>query len=171
MSLGQKLIERTLALAQKVKRHAPDYEKINQQPAVLARAVGSKRQILEAQRRDDDGFGLEVVAQKIKIQEVLANSATLDRHDFGVSDFGIRMTLSDSTAESDFQIVVGDLVEILTESSALFGQVLKITAVISPNVFRLENDVAGFVTENNDSIRLMQSSSKPAWNHDPSEQV
>jgi hypothetical protein len=73
MSLGQKLINRTGALARKIKRLAPSFEDINEQPRVLARAVGSQKLILSAQRQtDQSGIGLAVLAEKIEVRRLLA---------------------------------------------------------------------------------------------------
>lgn len=78
MSLGQKLINRLGAQARKVKRLAPSFEKINEQTAVLARATGSQKLILSAQRQtDQSGIGEAVLAQKIEVAKVLALSAAL----------------------------------------------------------------------------------------------
>ena len=78
MSLGQKLVQKTGALARKVKRLAPSFEKINEQTVVLSRAAGSQKLILSAQRHtDQSGIGLAVLAQKIEIAQLLANDADL----------------------------------------------------------------------------------------------
>lgn len=78
MSLGQKLINRLGAQARKVKRLAPSFENINLQTATLARAAGSQKLILSAQRQtDQSGIGQAVLAQKIEVAKVLALAAAL----------------------------------------------------------------------------------------------
>jgi hypothetical protein len=78
MSLAQKLINRTGALARKIKRNPLiNFEDVNEQTSVLSKSRGAQKLILSSQRQTDLSFGLAVEAQKIEVAQLLASDAAL----------------------------------------------------------------------------------------------
>jgi len=80
MSLGQKLINRTGALARKIKRNPLiDFEMVNEQMKTLSSSQGAQKLVLSAQRTTDPSFGLAVLAQKIEVSRLVAQDVSLAR--------------------------------------------------------------------------------------------
>jgi hypothetical protein len=78
MSLGQKLINRTGALARKIKRNPIiNFENVNEQMNTLKSSNGAQKLVLSSQRFTDPNFGLAVLAQKIEVSRVVAQDISL----------------------------------------------------------------------------------------------
>lgn len=79
MSLAQRTINQMGALARKIKRNAPDFEKFNKQTRVLSQSEGAQKSILSSQRQSDPSFGLATLAQKIEVAKFLGRDVSLAR--------------------------------------------------------------------------------------------
>lgn len=176
MSREQKLVEKIQRQTQKVRRLAPDYEKINLQPYVLAKADGGTglagNVIANNKRQFANDFGFDVVAQKIQIGELLPpDSASLARVSYGTG-YALQLTLSDATAETDYHIGVNDLIEVGT--GLLAGYYYNIVEVSSANTFILDSDApdgASYPGESGLTVKHFVVQSKPQFSVTPSEQV
>lgn len=108
------------------------------------------------QRRADKSFGYDSVATFKQPLEYLAINVTVDRHDFGVSDFGIRMVFPYNIVTAS-GVQVGDTVVVEQQGTQLEGRFLTVTAIVSGTTIRVD-DVATFVgTETGDTVRLIIS--------------
>jgi hypothetical protein len=79
MSLAQRTINQMGALARKIKRNAPEFEKINRQTRELSSSQGAQKLVLSSQRQTDPSFGLAVLAQKIEVAKFLGRDVSLAR--------------------------------------------------------------------------------------------
>jgi hypothetical protein len=93
MSLAQRTINQMGALARKIKRNAPDFEKFNRQTRVLSASKGAQKSILSAQRQTDPSFGLALLAQKIEVAKFLGRDVSLARV-AGGSGFVLQATIN-----------------------------------------------------------------------------
>jgi len=87
-----------------------NFDKIDLREEVLKESRGVIALIRGQQRRLDDSFGVDSVGQEALIA-VEIEAVDFDRHDFGVSDYGLRMTLAVGLIES-LGLLPGDKVEL-----------------------------------------------------------
>ena len=107
----------------------------------------------KAVRRMDKSVGNSLLANKPTLSWTFPG-ATLTRHDYGVGDFGIQLTLANAS-ESTYGAAgaqVGDVVELLTGQAK--GAYLLVTAVTDSTHLRL-TDIASFTgTETGAVVRI-----------------
>jgi hypothetical protein len=128
-------------------------DKMDQSEERMARSEKAYSALLRPQRRLDRNFGINFVADEPKISKK-EKIATIERFDFGVSDFGIRLTL-DAGLIADMHLAVGDVVRFL--NGDLKGMYLKVVAIPDSTHIRLE-DVASYVGPESDKIARFQPS-------------
>ena len=105
MSLAQRTINQMGALARKIKRNAPEFEKINRQTRELSKSAGAQKLVLSSQRQTDPSFGLAVLAQKIEVAKFLGRDVSLARvashlqatiHNIGLAEIVALQALADA---------------------------------------------------------------------------
>ena len=166
MSLEQKLINKVTRRTKQVRKSARGfrtYDKAFKQPTILAESPRAEELMRKAERRMDRNFGVDALqTRQLLAQEYVATSLT--RHDYGVSDFGLQLTLpSNLEGYSASGIQAGDLVEVLQAGSQVRGQYLTVVAVTDSTHLRL-TDVPSFSgTETSVAVRLEESQVKKSY--------
>ena len=149
MSLAQRTINQMGALARKIKRNAPEFEKINRQTRELSSSQGAQKSILSAQRQTDPSFGLAVLAQKIEVAKFLGRDISLARvashlqatiNNIGLAEVAALQALADAPSGieqvADIQ-VVGD------NSGSLNNQYFLINSSNNENQYYVWFNVGG----------------------------
>ena len=155
MSKAQKTIEKIRRKERLVRESAPDYVKIPKEPENLKESPRAYKLMRGAQRRMDGEFGNQTVGAEPAL-EYKAVATTIERFDYGVSDFGIRMIMP-AAVRTAAGLQPGDWVEIREEGSELQGRMLQVVALTDATHTRLD-DVATYVgPESNDAVRMLIS--------------
>lgn len=126
MSTSAKLIEKLQKLNKEIKKRVRGgYDRVDLREEVIAANPNMLALLRGHQRRLDDDLQVDVAASEPALAvELLAS--TFDRHDFGGSDFGVRMVLSSGLVEA-LGLQPGDMVEVREGEYA--GRVLEIQQV------------------------------------------
>lgn len=109
-------------------------DKQDQSEEVLFKSKGF-RPMRSVQRRLDRNFGVDSVGQEPLLSKRV-NASTVARYDFGVSDFGTRVTLAAGLIEA-IGIQPNDVIKFL--EGALKGQYLKVVSLEDSTHLRLED--------------------------------
>lgn len=109
-------------------------DKQDKSEEILAKSKGFKW-ARSQQRRLDAKLGIDTIAHEPKLSKRM-NAATLERFDFGVSDFGIRVTMAAGLI-ADAGVRPNDIVKVL--EGALKGLYLKVVSVVDSTHLRLED--------------------------------
>ena len=104
-----------------------DYDKMDLREEVMADSPGVYALIRGLQRRLDDDFQVDVAAA-LPMMSVELSADDFDRHDFGGSDFGVRMVLASGLVAA-LGLQAGDMVQI--KEGEYEGQTLAIESVDS----------------------------------------
>jgi len=144
MSQGNKLIKKIGRKSKAVHKNLDsDFkrrDKADQRPTVASASPGVYKVMRGMQRRFDKAFGIDNVVAKPLIA-VRINCTTFERYDFGVGDYGIRMTIP-----ADIVSFVGfrpkDVIQVL--EGTLAGSYLEVVSVIDSTHIRVE-DVSSYI--------------------------
>jgi len=138
MGTQLKLIKKIQQQVRDVKaRTKGNFDKINLREEVLSDSLGVVALIRGQQRRMDDSFGVDGIAQEAEIAAEI-QALDFDRHDFGTSDFGLRMTLAVGLIES-LGLLAGDKVQL--QEGEYEGKTITIESVDSTlDELRFEDD-------------------------------
>lgn len=128
-------------------------DKMDQAEEKMARSQKAYGALLRPQRRLDRNLGIDMISYEPKISKK-EKITTIERFDFGVSDFGIRLTMAAGLI-ADMHLAVGDVVRFL--NGALKGKYLKVVAIPDSTHVRLE-DVASYVGPESNKIARFQLS-------------
>ena len=162
MSREQKLIEKVKRKERLVKESAPGFVKMKKPQEVLAASPKALELMRGMQRRFDGSFGLQTTGAEPAL-EVKLVAASLERFDFGVSDFGLLLTLAAGFI-ADVGFVVGDYVQVREEGSAAEGRILQVVSLESATELRLDDvSTFGLSTETDVAIRAILSGTKKSF--------
>ena len=92
MSKEQKLINKIKRRQRSVVEARETQYRVDMREETLQESPRAYKLMRKAQRRMDKSFGYDAVGDKPHL-EYNCVAASLDRHDFGISDFGLRLTL------------------------------------------------------------------------------
>jgi len=157
-----KLVNKLNRRAKLVKTKAKGFDhfdKMSQSEEKMAKSPKAYQLARKIQRRLDRNFGIDAIAQEPKISKRV-KVLSIERFDFGVSDFGIKLTLAAGMI-ADIGLRPNDIVRVL--SGSLKGAYLKVVALASTTEVRLE-DVATFgASESNIHCRFQLSDVKASY--------
>jgi len=156
MSKGQALVNKVKRRAKSVVEAKKAQYKVDKREELLQSSPRALVTVRKPQRTMDASFGKDAVGDKPHLEyKIVATS--LIRFDFGVSDFGLKLTLPAITGITNtIGLVVGDLVVIENQGSQVEARMLQIVSMAA-NVIRLD-DVATYAgTENNVAVRFVMS--------------
>jgi hypothetical protein len=157
-----KLVNKLNRRAKKVKtsmKQFDRYDKESRSEETMAKSPKAYQLARKIQRRLDRNFGIDAVGYEPKISKRV-KAVSIERFDFGVSDFGMKLTLSAGII-ADIGLRPGDIVRVL--SGSLQAYYLKVVALTSSTVVRLE-DVATFGSlESNVHCRFQLSDVKGSY--------
>lgn len=111
-------------------------DKMDQGEERMARSQKAYGAMLRPQRRLDRNLGQDMVGHEPKISKKNKIS-TVERYDFGGSDYGIRLTMAAGLI-ADMKLALGDVVRFLNGN--LKGQYLKVEAIPDSTHLRLEDN-------------------------------
>lgn len=147
MSVGNKLIQKVRRKAKEVHKDIDGdfkrYDKVNEQPKVLAKSVRAYKLAKSVQRRFDRNFGIEEIAAK-PLLAVNFTASTVERYAITPGVYGIRLTI-DPAVLAFAGFLPGDIVEFLSGSPILLGQYLEVI-LVQDTVHVILEDVPTFVT-------------------------
>lgn len=162
MSKGQKLIQKISRKSKDVRQSVREFDrhdKTFKREELMQASKGVHSLVRGIQRRQDSDFGREVVSQRPKLSYT-AEASDLSRIDFGISDFGMRLTV-DATVLTEAGTQAGDFIKILEGSAK--GQYLQVVSVESSTELRLD-DIATFGGAESDIRHRMDiSAEKPSF--------
>jgi len=161
MSQALKLVSKIKRKERKVKEAPQDSIKMHKSEEVMQTSPGVQKLVRGIQRRMDNYFGLGMVSNQLEDSSVeySAVMTTVERFDFGVLDFGIKMTMP-ASVKLGAGLVVGDLIQV--REGAMEGRMLTVVADSSSTEVRCE-DVATFTTESSVAVRMLLSSTKKSF--------
>lgn len=140
MGKALKLVNKLNRRAKDVKTRADGFDrfdKMSRSEEVMAKSQKAYQLERKIQRRLDRNFGIDMVRQEPKISKRV-KADTLERFDYGVSDYGIRLTLA-SGLMADIGLQPGDIVRVL--HGAAKGLYLKVIAITDSTHARLEDSL------------------------------
>lgn len=105
---------------------------------VMAKSQKAYKKMRGIERRLDRNFGIDAIAYEPKISKRM-NAATVERFDYGGSDFGTRLTMAAGLI-ADAGVRPNDIVKF--NEGLLKGQYLKVVAVTDSTHLRLEDAAA-----------------------------
>ena len=111
------------------------YNKMDRAEETMAKSPKAYQLTRKVQRRLDRNFGINTLGDEPKISK-RKNINTVERFDFGSSDFGTRLTMA-ANLIADIGAQPGDLVLFL--EGVLKGQYLKVVSVVDSTHLRLED--------------------------------
>lgn len=162
MGKALKLVNKLNRRAKDVKNRADGFDrhnKMNRSEEVMAKSPKAYQLERKIQRRLDRNFGIDMVRYEPKVSKRV-KADTLERFDFGVSDFGMKITLAAGLI-ADIGLRPGDIVLVLHGSAK--GQQLAVVSIESSTEARLE-DIASFGSaENNIHCRFQLSDVKASY--------
>lgn len=126
MARHAKLVEKLQQIVRDIKKRTRGkYDRMDLREEIMADSPGVLALMRGHQRRLDDDFQVDVTAvEPMMAVELLAED--FDRHDFGSSDFGVRMVLASGLVEA-LGLQPGDKVEV--KEGEYEGMTLEIEAV------------------------------------------
>jgi hypothetical protein len=141
--MGKKLaLVNKLKRREKQVRNAADgfdtYNKMDKSEETRAKSPKAQQLARKIQRRLDRNFGVDAIGQEPKLSK-RNNCATVERFDYGGSDFGIRVTMAAGLI-ADMGVRPNDIVMFL--EGDLKGYFLKVIAVTDSTHLRLEDSQA-----------------------------
>lgn len=134
LRLVQKLVRRRKSVKARV-REFDRADKTDKLEETMAKSPKAQKKLRGVARRLDRNLGAEMVMHDPMLSKRL-NIATVERFDYGVSDYGIRATLA-SGLIADLGVRPNDVVRFL--EGALKGVELKVVAVTDSTHLRLED--------------------------------
>ena len=137
LRLVNKLKRRKKSVQSRV-RQFDRYDKMDLSEERMSRSQRLYSLLRKVQRRLDRAFGTDFTAQEPQISK-RSNILTVERHDFGGSNFGIRLTMA-SGLIAGIGVRPNDIVKFL--SGTLKGHSLKVLSVVDSTHLRLEDDSA-----------------------------
>jgi len=162
MGKALKLVNKLNRRANSVKARAGGmdrYDKMNKSEETMAKSPKAYQLQRKIQRRLDRNLGNDMVRQKPKVSKRV-KASVLGRFDFGVSDFGMRLTMAAGLI-ADIGLRPGDIVRVLHGSAK--GKYLKVVSIVDATHARLE-DIASFgADENNIHCRFQLSDVKASY--------
>jgi len=162
MSKAQALVNKVKRRAKSVVEAKKAQYKMDKREEVLQASPRAQATIRKPQRAMDASFGTDAVGQKPHLEYKLV-ATSLIRFDYGVLDFGLKLTLPATTGLiSAIGLIEGDLVVIEGEGSQVEARMLQVVSMVA-NVLRLD-DVATYAgTENNVAVRFVMSGVKRSY--------
>lgn len=164
MGVGRRLIQRRHKLRDDVKDNVPKQRRVDKKDDILNDSPGAYGVMRGLRRRSDNDLGIDIFEKKA--ESAWEADATIDRFDFGGSDFGLRVTFSSSVQVLARGARAGDEFQILEEGSALERQKFEMVEeansgdvdagkcrIVSSTVLRLP-DISGFSTESDAHTRV-----------------
>lgn len=162
MGKALKLVNKLNRRAKSVQSRAGGFDrfdKMNLSEEIRANSPKVHQLERKIQRRLDRSLGGDMLRQKPKVSKRV-KAASLERFDFGVSDFGMRLTM-DAGLIADIGLRPGDVVRVLHGSAK--GSYLKVVSLESATEVRLE-DIASFgALESNIHCRFQLSDVKASF--------
>lgn len=141
MGKAHKLINKLTRRAKYFKDHQKGkydkYDEIDLREEKMARSPKAYKLARAQQRRYDRNLGIDSVGVKPKVSK-RKKITTVQRFDFGVSDFGIRITMPTGII-ADIGLQPGDIVRFL--SGNLSGIYLKVVSLVDATHARLEDSL------------------------------
>lgn len=111
MARHAKLVKKMQELVRTIKDSTRGkYDKMDLREEVMADSPGILALMRGHQRRIDDDFGVDVAASE-PMMAIEISASDFDRHDFGVSDFGVRMVLGAGLVEA-LGLQAGDVIAV-----------------------------------------------------------
>jgi len=161
MASQKKLVNKLQRRARKVKEGTEKVVDMNKLEETMTASPGAYKAMRGVQRRLDSGWGYDAVGLEPML-EYKAAAATTERFDYGLGDFGIRLTMAAGMIEA-IGVQPGDSVEFRQEGSELEGRMLTVVAVTDSTHLRLD-DVASFVGPESDNyLRFLISAQKKEY--------
>lgn len=140
MGKALKLVNKLNRRAKDVKNRADGFDrfdKMSRNEEIMAKSPKAYQLERKIQRRLDRNFGIDMVRYEPKLSKRV-KVATLERFDYGGSDFGIRATFAAGLI-ADIGLQPGDIVKVL--HGALKGHQLKVVEITDSTHARLEDDL------------------------------
>jgi len=163
MGLNLRSVQKLHKLQDDVTDNVPGREKVEQLDKKLNKSSGYKA-FRGIRRRQSKNFGFDSLDRKIELAWEV--EAVIDRFDFGVGDFGLRITLPSSSQLDKRGLKNGDELRIMQKNSVIAlarfriveeansGDVAaKKARIVSNTVLRLK-DINPFTTESNVTLRF-----------------
>jgi hypothetical protein len=160
MGKALKLVNKLSRRAKDVKVRASNshdqFDKMSRGEEVMAKSQKAYQLERKIQRRLDRNFGIDMLRQEPKVSKRM-KAASLERFDYGVSDYGMRLTMAAGLI-ADIGLRPGDIVRVLSGSAK--AKYLRVVAISSSTQARLE-DIASFgALESNVHCRFQLSDVK-----------
>lgn len=154
-----KVVNKINRKAKKVKTSSKgfdQFDKMSQAEEKSSKSQGVYKLLRKIQRKLDKYFGIDALAYEEKISKRV-KAVSLERFDFGVSDFGMKLTM-DAGMIAAIGLQPGDIVRVLHGSAK--GAYLKVVSLESATELRLEDIAAYGALENNIHCRFQLSDVK-----------
>jgi hypothetical protein len=163
MGKALKLVNKINRRAKNVKAHATQefdrFDKMSRGEETMARSPKAYQLERKIQRRLDRSFGIDMIRYEPKVSKRM-KATSLERFDFGVLDFGMKLTMAAGLI-ADIGLQPGDIVRVLSGSAK--AKYLKVTAIISSTVARLEDIPTFGALESNIHCRFQISDVKASY--------
>lgn len=154
-----KLVNKLGRKAKKVKTSVKgfdQFDKMSQAEEKSSKSQGVYKLLRKIQRKLDKYFGIDAIAYEEKISKRV-KAISLERFDFGVSDFGMKLTMAAGMIAA-IGLQPGDIVRVLHGSAK--GKYLKVVSLESATEVRLEDIASYGALENNIHCRFQLSDVK-----------
>lgn len=141
MGKALKLVNKLNRRAKSLKSHGGGfdrYDKVSRSEEIMAKSQKAYKLERKNQRRLDRSFGIDMLRYEPKISKRV-KATTLDRFDYGGSNFGIRATFAAGLI-ADIGLRPGDIVRVL--HGGLKGHYLKVVTITDSTHARLEDDAS-----------------------------
>lgn len=151
-----KVVNKINRKAKKVKTSVKgfdQFDKMSQAEEKSSKSQGVYKLLRKIQRKLDKYFGIDAIAYEEKISKRV-KAVSLERFDFGVSDFGMKLTM-DAGMIAAIGLQPGDIVRVLHGSAK--GAYLKVVALASATELRLEDIATYGALESNIHCRFQLS--------------
>lgn len=132
------------------------FDKMNQSEEKSGKSQGVYKLLRKIQRKLDKYFGIDAIGYEEKVSKRV-KAVSLERFDFGVSDFGMKLTMAAGMIAA-IGLQPGDIVRVLHGSAK--GAYLKVVALSSATELRLEDIATYGALENNIHCRFQLSDVK-----------
>lgn len=154
-----KVVNKINRKAKKVKTSVKgfdQFDKMSQAEEKSSKSQGVYKLLRKIQRKLDKYFGIDAIAYEEKVSKRV-KAVSLERFDFGVSDFGMKLTM-DAGMIAAIGLQPGDIVRVLHGS--VKGVYLKVVSLESATEVRLEDIATYGALENNIHCRFQLSDVK-----------
>lgn len=132
------------------------FDKMSQAEEKSSKSQGVYKLLRKIQRKLDKYFGIDALAYEEKISKRV-KAVSLERFDFGVSDFGMKLTMASGMIAA-IGLRPGDIVRVLHGSAK--GAYLKVVSLESATEVRLEDIATYGALESNIHCRFQLSDVK-----------